>query len=558
MFEKMERVREEFAAGDRQAIADGATRVVQSVLAKRGNVAVSAPIGPMATLRRELQKKRRHKPIRQLLSEIPELAQDLMPCMMMSPLTVSQYLGGSDRLNFDLVVFDEASQVKPEDALGAIMRGSQLILAGDSKQLPPTTFFDRTLDDAPNDDEVVLDALESVLDEATVWLPERLLRWHYRSKDESLIAFSNHEFYENRLVTFPDAGKGEALGVTFEYCAKGVYDRGGSRRNQVEASRVAEVVLEIACAHPTDSIGVVAFSWAQEEAIWDAFEDKAKTDSAFERFLRDDDGPEPFFIKNLETVQGDERDTIIISVGYGPDAQGRLTMNFGPLNQEGGGRRLNVAVTRARKRVVLVSSIRADDIPADAAGGAQLLRRYLDFAARGVDALQSNRNGAAEPESPFEEAVRSALQARGLDVRAQVGCGPYRIDLAVVDPEHPGAYLVGIECDGRTYHSGQTARDRDRLREQVLKERGWRLVRIWSTDWFRNPERQVDRVVQAVQAAARQRAEAPVNDAEEPCAAAPLASIEPQPAGWSLDPADTDTQPQEGPSREDNTPDYGF
>lgn len=554
--EEFERIREQFMKLDQQAIIDGAARVVQSVLTKRTNV-VGGSIGQTYTLQRELRKQRRHKPIRQLLSEIPELVQDLMPCMMMSPLTVSQYLG-SDRLQFDLVVFDEASQVKPEDAVAAIMRTSQLILAGDPKQLPPTTFFESTLEDAP-DNEIVPDApLESVLDEAGVWLRERLLRWHYRSRDDSLIAFSNHEFYKNRLVTFPDAGSADELGVTLVHCANGVYDRGGSRTNQVEAQRVADLVTQIAQAHRADSIGVVAFSKAQEQAIWDTFEARVESDANLEKFLSDDGGSEPFFIKNLETVQGDERDTIIISVGYGRDAQGRLTMNFGPLNQEGGARRLNVAVTRARKRVLIVSSITAQDIEPDVSGGAQLLRRYLDFAARGVDALESQRLATAEPDTPFEEAVRCALLDRGLDVRSQVGCGPYRIDLAVVDPERPGQYLLGIECDGATYHSSQTARDRDRLREQVLENHGWRLVRIWSTDWWRNPERQVDRVMQAVEEASVQQAERSPAGLVEPNAPNSPDSLEESPASCSADAGNTETLSWCAQAQKNNGSDYGF
>ena len=497
--DEFERIRRDFAARDRQAIDEGADRVRRQVCSARGNIKRSAGIGQVATLRREMAKQRRHKPIRQLLSEIPELAQDIAPCMMMSPLTVSQYIG-SDRLEFDMVVFDEASQVKPEDALAAIMRASQLILAGDPKQLPPTTFFDSSLEESP-DDEVFLDALDSILDETGLWLHERLLSWHYRSRDDELIAFSNHEFYGNRLVTFPDAGNGDSLGVSFVHCEDAPYDRGGTRTNMEEAERAADLVLETVENYPADSVGIVAFSQAQQDAIYDVFEERARVDSRFESFFSDDDDREPLFIKNLETVQGDERDTIIISVGYGRDCDGRLTMNFGPLNREGGARRLNVAVTRARKRVVLVSSMAAQDIDPSAAGGAQLLRRYLDFAARGPDALQTSGRSVIEAESPFEEAVHDALVDRGMQVQTQVGCGPYRIDLGLIDPDKPGRYLLGVECDGRTYHSSRTARDRDRLREQVLEDHGWNLVRIWSTDWWRHPERQIERVLEAFEGA---------------------------------------------------------
>jgi very-short-patch-repair endonuclease len=326
------------------------------------------------------------------------------------------------------------------------------------------------------------------------------LRWHYRSRDDSLIAFSNHHFYRNRLVTFPNAERAELdLGPRFVFCTEGVYDRSRSRTNRNEARTVAVLLGELHKRYPGDSLGVVALSQAQQEAIQDAIEDLARGDSMYERLLSAAEEPEGLFVKNLETVQGDERDTIILSVGYGRDETGRLHTNFGPLNREGGERRLNVAVSRARNRVVVVSSIKADDLPRTGSRGIVLLREYLEYAEKGPGTLASAADGGLdEGESPFEEAVRAALVDRGLDMRAQVGCGAYRVDLAVVDPEHPGRYLLGIECDGATYHSARTARDRDRLRQQVLERLGWRTVRIWSTDWVKDPERQIARVVEEV------------------------------------------------------------
>lgn len=509
-----EHLRRAFAAGDTRSIQEGPDRVIENVVAHRAGVGASCGIGQVAILKRESKKQRRHKPIRQLLLEIPELVQDLMPCMMMSPLTVSQYLG-SERLAFDLVLFDEASQVKPEDALPAILRGSQLVLAGDPKQLPPTTFFEGALDgDAAGDEQ--LDALESILDETGIWLPERLLRWHYRSRDDALIAFSNREFYGNRLITFPSATNDEAIGVTFIHCQDAVYDRGGTATNTKEARVVADTVARLVLGHSADSIGVVAFSQRQQNAILDVFEERASGDPLFDALIAGTDTAEPFFVKNLETVQGDERDMIVISVGYGPDDKGHLTMNFGPLNREGGARRLNVAVTRARKRIVVVASMVAQDIASDASAGAQLLRRYLDFAARGREALETAQATSSAPESPFEEAVGAALEARGLRVEPQVGCGPYRVDFGIRDPDNPGHYLLGVECDGATYHSSQTARDRDRLREQVLEDRGWKLVRIWSSDWWRNPEAQIDRVLEAAEHARGRPALSGAGDIDTP------------------------------------------
>lgn len=475
---RMDRRVREFRTLDVSTITESPVRVRNAVSARRPNLDQYADHGQVRVLEREFQKKRRHKPIRQLLAEIPELVQTLTPCMLMSPLTVSQYLS-SERLHFDLVVFDEASQVRPEDAIPAIMRADQLIVAGDSQQLPPTNFFEASLSDDYYEDEA-LENLESVLNECLTWMPRRLLKWHYRSKDDTLIAFSNHEFYDNRLVTFPSPGAQERqLGVELLYCPDGVYDRGKSRKNRVEAARVVDLIRELTQSVPEDSLGVVALSLAQEEAIYDELERLTREAPDFERLLSDEDTLEPFFIKNLETVQGDERDIIILSIGYGPDQAGQLTMNFGPINREGGARRLNVAVTRAKKRMLVVSSIRAHDIAASASEGAQVLRRYLEYAERGPQSLATTiGTGTDEVENPFEEAVRDALVQRGLEIRPQVGCSGYRVDLAVVDPDRPGSYLLGIECDGRTYHSARTARDRDRLRQEVLEGLGWRIVRI--------------------------------------------------------------------------------
>lgn len=477
----------------------------------------------ITALRRELQKKRRAA-IRKTVQKTAPALLELKPCWMMSPLSVSQFLeNGIQR--FDLVIFDEASQVCPEDAITSIMRGRQLIVVGDPKQLPPTRFFAKSLADSSGDEEDDEEddeqdqRTQSILNECLgASFETRRIAWHYRSADETLIAFSNHHFYDGRLVTFPSA-QGEAdQGIRFEYVANSNYSRG---RNRNEAGRVADIIFDFLRQHDGEehpSLGIVALSAAQQEAISDALDQRMKRDPELEcyRGTLSGDDPDGVFIKNLESVQGDERDTIILSVGYGPDASGTIYKRFGPVNNAGGERRLNVAVTRARKQVIVVSSMRASDLPPDMASrGARILRSYLEYAelcsrdgaqqAAHILAGQpvgggTEGEGPANPrfESPFEKAVYDALTARGLTLDTQVGCSGYRIDMAVRDPEHPGDYLLGIECDGASYHSSHTARDRDRLRQWQLEKMGWRLHRIWSSDWFANAARETQRVLDAI------------------------------------------------------------
>lgn len=468
------------------------------------NLASSQP----ALLMKEAKKKKRHKPLRRLFAEIPDLLVALKPCMMMSPLSVGQFLP-LEAARFDVVVFDEASQVKPEDAVGAIMRGDQLIVVGDSKQLPPTTFFDVATGDDFDEDDYYDDetgAFESILDLCgTVGLSERTLEWHYRSKREGLIAFSNNFLYGNRLVTFPSANfEGAGTGVEFRHVADGVYDRSRSRTNAREVDEVLKIIQAHVATRPDKSLGVVAFSQAQMTAIDTALWRLRSEEPALEAFFGNMHD-EPFFVKNLENVQGDERDVIVFSVGYGRDSTGKLAMNFGPLNNRGGERRLNVAVTRAREKVFLVSSIRGADIDVarTQAEGVRLLKHYLDYAERGVSALDAvcTTGPATEFDSVFEEQVARILELTGYRVERQVGCSGYRIDLAVVHPVRPGQFAIGIECDGASYHSAATARERDRLREQVLVQLGWKIHRIWSTDWFRNRPREVEKLRTVVAAA---------------------------------------------------------
>lgn len=506
--ESHEQIVEHFRKLDRKSVLTANASVVKEAAARRPSASAAALAGSEASvIRREANKKRRHLPIRKLFKAIPNTLFQLKPCLLMSPLSVSQFLGATEH-HFDTVIFDEASQICPEDSVGAIYRGDQLIVAGDKKQLPPTRFFQKTSEDAyvdDDDDDENLEDYESILDECSaIGMPDLMLRWHYRSRHESLIAFSNHWFYDDRLVTFPSAvDEHDTLGVKFDYVENGIYDRGGARDNKIEAERVAELVFEHFVKRPSKTLGVVAFSQAQMTAIDDAIERRLRQQPLFDRFFRDD-RLEGFFVKNLENVQGDERDVLIFSVGYGKDAQGRMATNFGPLNKAGGERRLNVQITRAREMVIVVSSIRADDIDLKStnATGALMLHHYLDYAEHGPDVLRREASASAgEPDSQFEIDVAAAIREMGYECVPQVGCSSYRIDIGVLDPAKPGRYILGVECDGATYHSAYTARDRDRLRQAVLENLGWRIHRIWSPDWVARRDTELQRLRQAIDAA---------------------------------------------------------
>jgi len=451
-------------------------------------------------LLREMQKKRRHKSLRRLFTEIPHLLQGLKPCFLMSPLSVASYLT-KDAFTFDLVIFDEASQIPPADAIGAVLRGKQLIVAGDDKQLPPTRFFQADLDDYQEEEKDV-EPLESILNECKA-LPgfiESSLSWHYRSRFEELITFSNRYFYRSQLVTFPSPHPaGESGAIRFVHVPDGLYDRGGSRTNRVEAKRVVDLIAEHFKKHGQQfSLGVITLSFAQEEAVLEEWE-KRKSNNPQLAALASEEGDEPLFIKALEKVQGDERDFIIISVGYGKDDKGVLHLNFGPINQFGGERRLNVAVTRARSQTTTVASFLPHEL--DLArlttqnGGVIKLQQYLEYAKNcGKFPEIASSEGAVEL-NDFEESIKQALELRGLKVDGQVGSSGYRIDLAIRHPEYSSRYILAVECDGATYHSHRTARDRDRLREEVLIALGWKIHRIWSTDWIKEPEEAINQVL---------------------------------------------------------------
>jgi len=484
----------EFQELDAALTADAAARVINACSARRPR----SLAGQAGIIKQQAQLKRRHKPVRRLLSEAGEAAQMLKPCFMMSPLSVSQFLPPDVR--FDVVIFDEASQVREADAICCVYRGDRLIVAGDPKQLPPTSFFDRVVDTEEEDiDEDDLLDFESVLDRCKAQgFPSLPLNWHYRSRHESLITFSNQSFYDGRLHTFPGAVfERPDLGVEL-FVVDGQYHRGGTRDNPIEAEAVVDRVLHHRREHPDLTLGVVALSSAQQSTIEAAIERRSSSEPEL-RELVSDDRLDGFFVKNLENVQGDERDIIILSIGYGPDEVGKFTMNFGPMNRPGGERRLNVAVTRARRRVEAISSFRPGQI--ETSNPTILhLRRYLDFAERGIAALALELGAEdRDVDSPFEADVLTAVRSLGYDAVPQVGVAGYRIDIGVRHPTNPGSYVLGVECDGASYHSAKVARDRDRLRQQVLEGLDWRIHRIWSTAWFSDRAGEVERLRRAIE-----------------------------------------------------------
>ena len=456
----------------------------------------------LGVLRHQMQLQRPSRSIREMVSAMPESFGKLAPCVLMSPLSIAQYLPASQQL-FDVVIFDEASQITTWDAIGAIARGRQTIIVGDPRQLPPTSFFNRAEPDQESDEiEDVERDLESILDEARAsGLPTLQLSWHYRSQHESLIAFSNWHYYDNQLITFPSAVTRDQA-VKLKYIADGVFDRGGSRTNRVEADAIiadaVERMLE-SLKLPEDqrpSLGIITFNQPQQKLLEDLF-DKARQDHPELEWFFDDARTAPTIVKNLENVQGDERDIIMFSIAFGFDQTGRLTRNFGALNRDGGQRRLNVAVTRARQEMIVYSSFRAEQLSVDGVlhHGVVHLKAFLDYAERGSPALPAFDQGSVGThESPFEEAVAERLRAKGWQVIPQIGVSRFRIDLGIVNPDAPGAYLAGIECDGAAYHSSATARDRDIVREQILRNLGWEIIRIWSPEWWQDADTETEEV----------------------------------------------------------------
>ncbi len=490
----------EFRSLDRQRLELARARV-RRAHAQRAIDAMNDFPEQDAIIRREAAKKTRHRPMRRLLAEAPEVLTALTPCWMASPLSVSQLLDGR-RQYFDVVVFDEASQVLPEDGVPSLLRARHAAVAGDAHQLPPTIFFAAGYDDpadAGDEDENATTGFESLLDLFRGFLEPWTLDWHYRSKDESLIAFSNREIYDNRMVTFPGPGiDGQGISHVLVTQAPGV--EGQEESSSPEVRRVVELVIEHATRRPKETLGVIAPGIQHAQRLEAAIQAAARERPDLDDFFAEGHD-ERFFVKNLERVQGDERDAIILSVGYGKNAAGRLSHNFGPINQDGGERRLNVAITRARRRMTVLSSFTHHDIDPDRAKGRgpALLRAYLEYAASG-GAKFGGSGASSVGLNHFEADVADALRAHGLDVVGQWGTSGYRLDLVVRHPEQPGRFVLAIECDGATYHSAHTARDRDRIRQQQLEGLGWRFHRIWSTDWFTDREREIRRAVEAARA----------------------------------------------------------
>lgn len=444
-----------------------------------------------AILKHELQKSRRHKPVRQLAIEMGDALNRLAPCMLMSPLSIAQFLS-ADQPPFDLVIFDEASQIAPWDAIGSIARGKQVIIAGDPRQMPPTNFFNR----GPNagDDDTAED-MESILDECLgAGVPSHSLSWHYRSRHESLIAFSNHRYYDSNLITFP-AAETRASAVEWRK-VEGVYAKGKGRYNQAEAQAIVDETVKrltdpafVAAGY---SIGIITLNSDQQKLINDLLDAARKQYPQIEPFFQDTQ-TEPVVVKNLETVQGDERDLIMLGIGYGPTEPGApvMSMNFGPLNKDGGWRRLNVAITRSRREMLVFTSFDSSmiDLNRTNARAVRDLKHFIEFAQRGPKALAEAVQGSVGGyDSPFEEAVADGLRRMGWQVVPQIGVSRFRIDLGIVHPDRPGDYLAGVECDGATYHSAATARDRDKVRGAILTGLGWNLLRLWSTDWWVDKE----------------------------------------------------------------------
>ena len=527
-----------FTRFDHRFLADTPVRIQKAMQDRRElTVGFASNIGEAGYLNRLLSQKKPRATVRKILAEIPNLLFRLTPCLMMSPLSVSLFLD-PDRITFDIVVFDEASQVFPQFALGPLLRADQVVFAGDSYQLPPSSFFQRVEDsDDEGDEETSQTAnpgeFESVLDAAVAAFETTTLNWHYRSRHESLIAFSNREIYtkynSKGLDTFPSARVPSV--VSYEYVPEGRYHGGkktaadgrDSRRdNPVEAARVAALLVEQVRARPNESVGVITMSKAQAECVSAAVEEYTMLDGTLAALLNENDleNPDRFFVKAIEDVQGDERDAIFLSIGYGKWASDdRVRLSFGPLNTRSekqpspGEQRLNVAVTRAKSRMTVVSSLQPGDIPASGASpGAMMLRAFLEYA-RSETGL--GQGGAPQSDDGFVEAVAAALERRGHTVRREIGTARYRVDLGIVSADDPQTFALGIECDGANYESGETARAREWLRASVLKGLGWRLHRVWSADWLRDPAAVLD----SIDAALR----------DETASLAPTDAVEPEP-----------------------------
>ncbi len=447
-------------------------------------------------LQRTIRNNGRGMPIRKLFDAISNLLPRIAPCMLMSPISVAQYFDASGP-KFDLVIFDEASQMPTCEAVGAIARAKNMIIVGDPKQMPPTSFFSSTGN--VDEDNIEKEDLESILDDClALSIPSRHLLWHYRSKHESLIAFSNSKYYDNKLLTFPSPDD-LATKVTIVR-VEGYYDRGKTRQNSFEAKAVIEEIRR-RLSDPglsKRSIGVVSFSSVQQTLMQNMFDELLRTNPGLESVALDRE--EPIFIKNLENVQGDERDIILFSMGYGPDKEGKVSLNFGPLNREGGWRRLNVAVSRARYEMKVFSTLRSDqiDITRSASEGVASIKAFLEYAEKGRSMLGIRKTNVEIVESGFEEILAEKIRQFGYTVNTNIGCSGYKIDLGIVHKEKPSQYILGILCDGNTYNAAKTAKDREIIQQEVLRLLGWTVHKVWSIEWWENSERVINEILEAI------------------------------------------------------------
>lgn len=503
-----------FSELDEKVIVKNRERVNAEIYRRMPQIYVGASRESEAgILLNEFNKKKAHMPIRRLMSSAGGLIQKIKPCFMMSSLSIAQYLEPQNT-SFDVVIFDEASQVRPEDALGALLRGRQVVVMGDSKQLPPTTFFENLMEaeDEYNEDGSFYADVESVLNICKRSFPYKTLRWHYRSRHESLIAVSNNEFYGNHLYVYPSPlHEDRNMGLQFRHVKNSVYERGKTGVNREEARVVAQEVMRHFIQFPDKTLMVGTFNVKQQEAIQKEVEALVKSSPGFEKYFTNEKG-ENFMVKNIETIQGDERDVIFVSIGFGFDQEGRLSKNFGPLNRDGGERRLNVLFTRAREKCVIFSNFTSLDLHVgdDDPAGLRVLKSFLEYAE--TKAFVSKMPAYEADEITFDESVATFLRESGFTIHQKIGCAGYKMDMAIVNEEIPGHYIIGIETDGPQYFNSRVARDRDRLRHDVLTGLGWQLYRVWSTDWYLNPQKAKKNLLDAIEKAKEnaKKIEAPV------------------------------------------------
>ena len=487
---------------DVQTIDLNKYRVKEILDNQRPDLSISiAPTSQLGILVHEMNKKRNHKSIRQILKECNKVITDIKPCFLMSPLSIAQYLDTKTFESFfDYIIFDEASQVKIEDAIGALLRGKHYIIMGDTKQLPPTAFFDvETNIESQEAEDMHVQDVESILHFCKTVLPYRMLKCHYRSRHESLIAVSNLEFYNNDLFIYPSPIiNSDNLGLKLVYNPNNIYDKGKTRQNKGEAKEVVKYALDHFGKYGfKKSLGIGTFSVAQKQAILEELELKLKENPELDVYFNTT-GDKAFFVKNIENIQGDERDVMLISVGYGFDETHNLSSNFGPLNNDGGERRLNVLTTRAKEKCIVFANFKSSDMHLSSRSpkGVQVLKTYLYYAEHGR--FPSNFIEEQNFDSEFEKSVYNFLVKKGYKVEKRVGCSGYRVDLAVLDPNNKDEYILAIECDGTDYNDDASARERDRIRQNMLEGLGWNYHRIWSTEWYHNRQNARQNLIMAI------------------------------------------------------------